>query len=574
LGLHGIGIGGGIAVNKIHIDHMNTGRTGGGNGGPRERCVLMSAEAETQRLDHAMARIKKRLRNIADGLGDKSGGEKDIFEYQILVLEDADFTGGLYARTAAGACAEDAVEAVCGEYIETFANIDNDYLRQRAIDIVDIRDQLMSALSRSGADTDPDPGCPDFECILVAADLTPSRAAGLDPAKVRGILLENGGESSHTVILARSLGIPCIIGVEGLLNGVSEGVAAIMDGGTGEIIYDPTEEQLARSAGRLNAIRAERDALSAYIDKAAVTSDGVRISVFANITSPNEAAALIGNGGEGAGLLRTEFLYMSGQSPPDENAQCAFYSSIAESLGGRPLIIRTLDAGGDKHIAYLNIGDEDNPYLGYRAIRYCIDNPDVFKTQLRAILRASKSGDIRVMFPMIATVDELKTARRLLEEARGELAPGECRPDIMAGIMMETPAAAMTADLLAKYADFFSIGTNDLTQYIFAADRNNKKVAHLNSCYHPALLRAVNLICKAAARQKIEVDICGQAGEFPDLIPVWLAMGITALSVSIPAIPGVKKRVCDTDISKASRALADILDMEDAESVKKRLKTI
>ncbi len=528
------------------------------------REVVDTAE-ECNRLTHAFTVVQSQLEAIMEKVKDVYGDDKtDIFDYQLLMLQDTDFVEKIEDEIKQGAVCESAVEKVCGAYIQLFTEIDNEYLRQRTGDIADIQKRILFALSGKTLKSLLDIGDP---VILSANDLLPSQMAEVNNKFVKGILLEKGGKSSHTVILARSMGIPCIVGIENL-SAIKDATVVIMDGKTGEIIETPTEEQLHTYRKRIAEQAEQKKLLDPYKTCKAITEDGIEMNVYANITSKEEVAALLENGGDGVGLLRTEFIYMQASSSPSEQAQFDIYAAIAKSLQQRPLIIRTLDAGGDKHIEYLHIPEEENPFLGYRAIRYCLDHADVFKAQMKAILRAGCAGNVHMMFPMITSMQELKRAKALVAEAKDEL-KGENVPyaDVAIGMMMETPAAAFAAERFAAEVDFFSIGTNDLTQYLFAADRNNKNVAHLNNYFHPTLLSAVYAICKAAAAHHIEVDICGQAGEVELLVPMWVAMGVTNLSVSIPSIPKIKKIICETNVQEASQKLQEVLTFDNAEEV-------
>ncbi len=496
----------------------------------------------------------------------------DIFDYQLLLLEDMSFLGKIkeIIETEQVNC-EYAVDSAARQYIELFENMDNDYLKERTVDLADIAKRLNFILRGKELKTLSDIR---EDSIVAAADLTPSQTAGINRKRVKGILLEHGGISSHSVIIARSMGIPCIIGIPGLLNNVAHGETVMINSDSGEVIKNPTAGQIALYKAYEARITAEKHELDRYVKAGSITRDGFEVKVYANITSENDAAALIENGGEGAGLFRTEFLFMTGKNPPSEELQYKVYSNTARILDGRPLIIRTLDAGGDKNIPYLKIPAEGNPFLGYRAIRYCLDNPDIFKAQLSAILRAGLHGSVECMVPMIATIDELRRTRAMVKEVGEELAakgiPYSDR--VRLGIMVETPAAAVMADRFAEEADFLSIGTNDLTQYLFAADRMNPKVADLNSYFHPALLRIVKYVCDCANRKGIEVDICGQAGEIPALVPIWTAMGVNNLSVSIPSIPKVRKIICETRKADAAEIMEKALTLDTAKEVESFLK--
>lgn len=505
-----------------------------------------------------------------ESLGRENG---DIFDYQLLMLEDTDFLGKVRCIIEGERVnCEYAVDIVSKQYIELFANIDNDYLRERTADIADLARRLNFILS--GKEMKTLSGiCED--AIVAAADISPSQAAGMNKAWVKGIALEHGGMSSHSIIIARSMGIPCVVGIPDLTKSIVHGETAIIDGNTGELILSPSPEQIYRFKAYETEALAEKQLLAGYISCRSLTLDGFEVKVYANITSENEAAALIENGGEGVGLFRTEFLYMAGSSPPSEALQLKVYSNTARILGKRPLIIRTLDAGGDKNIPYLEIPGEDNPFLGYRAIRYCLDHPEIFKTQVSAVLQAGLHGNVELMLPMITSIDELRQAKQLIGEVKKELSAKGIphAGDMRLGMMVETPAAVFMADSFAREVDFFSIGTNDLTQYIFAADRMNRKVAVLNSPFQPALLKAVRQVCESAKRSGIEVDICGQAGEIPELVPLWVAMGIDNLSVSIPSIPRVRRQICGTSKAKAAQVMEYALSLDTAGEVENYLKS-
>lgn len=564
--MRGIGAVGGMAMGNIYLMNDDTSevfKEHVEDTGKEYQRLLMAKEISAKQLESLMK----------DALEELGQENSEIFDYQLLMLEDKDFLDAIreHIEKEHVNC-EYALDIVSKQYIDLFANIDNDYLRERTTDIADLTRRIIYVLRGKEIKTLSYIG---VDSIIAAVDLTPSQTAGINKDRVKGIILERGGKSSHSVIIARSIGIPCIVGVPNLMNNVAQGNVAIINGDTGEIIISPTTDQLLQFNIYESENLKEKQSLSRYIHCESVTKDGFEIKVLANITSQGEIDALIDNGGEGVGLFRTEFMYMSGSTPPSEDLQYKTYSNIAELLKNRPLIIRTLDAGGDKNIPYLKIPKEDNPFLGYRAIRYCLDNPEIFKTQISAILRAGVFGNVEFMIPMIASITELKKAKAIIGEVKDELSskgvPFE--GNVRLGMMMETPAAVIMADRFAKEVDFFSIGTNDLTQYLFAADRMNEKVANLNSYFHPVLLRTVKYICDSAKKYGISVDICGQAGENPLLIPLWVALGIDNLSVSIPSIPKVRKVICETNKSVAINVLERILAFDTEEEVKDYLNT-
>ena len=523
-----------------------------------------NTDAELQRLQTASALCAGELSALIESLRQNAVADQaEILDFQLLLLEDENYMGRIAGIVQGEQVnCEYAVARHSRLYREELSALDNPYLNERAADISDIEQRLLRALSRRGK-----AALPSDPVIAVAQDLTPSQVVELGHGKLEGIILEKGGLSSHCVILARSMGIPCIIGAAGILAQVEQGQPVLLDAEAGEIVPSPDEEAVRRYRQYQEAKQRERQSLEQFRCGKTATADGRTMKVYANITSHLEVPGLLEQGGEGVGLLRTEMLYMEQDAPPDEETQFSLYSAIVKGLAGRPLIIRTLDVGGDKSIPYLGIPPEENPFLGYRAIRYCLDHPEIFKPQLAAILRAAALGPVRLMLPMVAAAGEVVQAKEIVAAVRRELEDrGTAAGPVPVGIMVETPAAAVMADQLAGLVDFFSIGTNDLTQYLFAADRNNPRVASLNSYFQPALLRMVERICRCAHEKGIEVGICGQAGEVEQLIPLWVGMGVDELSVSIPSIPRVRRRIsrCDTAACRelAGRALACISEAE------------
>ena len=523
-----------------------------------------NTDAELQRLQTASALCAGELSALIESLRQNAVADQaEILDFQLLLLEDENYMGRIAGIVQGEQVnCEYAVARHSRLYREELSALDNPYLNERAADISDIEQRLLRALSRRGKTA-----LPSHPVIAVAQDLTPSQVVELGHGKLEGIILEKGGLSSHCVILARSMGIPCIIGAAGILAQVEQGQPVLLDAEAGEIVPSPDEEAVRRYRQYQEAKQRERQSLEQFRCGKTTTADGRTMKVYANITSHLEVPGILEQGGEGVGLLRTEMLYMEQDAPPDEETQFSFYSAIVKGLAGRPLIIRTLDVGGDKSIPYLGIPPEENPFLGYRAIRYCLDHPEILKPQLAAILRAAALGPVRLMLPMVAAAGEVVQAKEIVAAVRRELEDrGTAAGPVPVGIMVETPAAAVMADQLAGLVDFFSIGTNDLTQYLFAADRNNARVASLNSYFQPALLRMVERICRCAHEKGIEVGICGQAGEVEQLIPLWVGMGVDELSVSIPSIPRVRRRIsrCDTAACRelAGRALACISEAE------------
>ena len=557
---------GGMALADVQIiaeQHTDVGRR-----------TVEQTGAEEERLGTAVRLCGTALSELIRQLQEEGDSDHaDILDFQLLLLEDDNYMGRIYRMIQEEQVnCEYAVSQCSQAYRDELAALDNPYLNERTADISDIEKRLLRALSRrEGAPVRPGPK------IAAALDLTPSQVVELGRQGLQGIVLEQGGLSSHCVILARSMNIPCMIGVAGLLGQLQDGQRLLLDAEHGRITVEPTLEQVQEFEQYQAAYRAEQAELERFRHAATVTADGRAMKVYANITSDLEVPELLKQGGEGVGLLRTELLYMERETPPDEETQYAAYSAIVSGLAGRPLIVRTLDVGGDKRIPYLNIPLEDNPFLGYRAIRYCLDHPEVFHPQLAAILRAAALSPVQLMLPMITTISEVERAREAIVQVRADLKErGIETGPVSLGMMVETPAAAVMADQFAGAVDFFSIGTNDLTQYLFAADRNNATVAALNSYFQPALLHMVDHICGCAHRHGIEVDICGQAGEMDELIPLWVGMGVDNLSVSIPSIPRVRRAISRCDAARcrrlADRALHCFSDQEVMDCVREEVR--
>lgn len=533
-------------------------------------------QSELERFQTARDKCSEEIILLIDISVQKEDVEiQEILDFQLLILEDTDFINRIEGLiTEEGWNCEYSVKTASDTYRQKLLEItDNDYLRERAADINDLTKRLLSVLMGVSNSISE----PNGPYIAVAEDISPSILSGLDEKKLLGIVLERGAMTAHTVIIARSRGIPCLIEAKGAMGLVEEGQPILLDGFNGELYHSPDEYQMKKYEEYRARQQAEQLELEEYRDRETCTQDGFSMRVFANITSYRDTERLIEQGGEGVGLFRTELLYMeSSESPPTEAIQLSAYRKAAEALGERPLIIRTLDVGGDKQIPYLDIPREDNPFLGYRAIRYCLGHSELFDTQISAILRASAYGEIQIMFPMITNMEELIEAHgavgRVMERLSKRNIP--YNRNIKIGMMVETPAAAMDAERFAEKADFFSIGTNDLVQYLFAADRTNELVSNLNSYFQPALLRAVNHIAQSAHRAGIEVDICGQAGEAPELVPLWVGMGIDNLSVSTSEITKVRRIICGCNKGECEQLLSEVLNLNTAHEVRGMLSGI
>lgn len=559
-GAEGIGIGKALVVCEQTLDYSHV--------------VFSGAENETNRLQAAIAAFCEKVTAMQKKLT-ASVGEKqaEILNGQIMMIQDPFMTSQMQDFIAGGQCAEAAVDAVCNMYIEMFSSVEDDLTRQRATDIRDMRARLLGILL---GQTEVDLSDLPPETVLVAHDFTPSMTANMQKEHIVGILSECGSKTSHSAILARSLELPAVMSVENICTLLENGDTVIVDGTRGEAVVRPAQGILEAYASKREQLKMEKQALHAFAGKKTVTADGKQLAVYANIGKPDDVPAVLQNDGEGVGLFRTEFLFMDRAALPSEEEQFAAYRAVATQMQGKEVIIRTLDVGGDKDIPYLHMEKEENPFLGHRAVRYCLDNPEIYKVQLRALLRASAYGNIKIMLPLVTTVSEVRRVRELLESTKAELRKEniEFRDTIPVGVMIETPAAAMTADLLAKEADFFSIGTNDLTQYTMAVDRGNSKVSALYSHYNPAVLRLIKQTAEAANRAGIPVGMCGEAAGDKAFIPLLIAFGIQEFSVTPAAVLPTRKTVSLWSKTDADALAERILTLSTAEEVAAALESV
>jgi phosphoenolpyruvate-protein phosphotransferase (PTS system enzyme I) len=530
--------------------------------------TVADTQAETAKLKQAIDQTKEQINTLRQTAAERMGEEEaQVFDAHLAFLDDPGFTGEMENRINTQ---KKNAEAICQEVTEEMsalmASLDDEYMQARADDIRDVGSRLLlNLLGKKPFD----PSQLKAGDVVVAEELTPSDTAQF-PEGIAGMVTAKGSKTAHAAIMARTLGIPAVLGLGALINHIQDDDKLIVNGDKGTIILNPgeAEEQEARQL-----IAAQKEAREAALKEAAAdayTADGKRIQTFANIGSLNDIELAVKNHAEGVGLFRTEFLYLESDHWPTEEEQYQAYAKVLSAFNGRPVVIRTLDIGGDKDLPYADLPKEENPFLGHRAIRYCLANPDVFKTQLKALLRASVHGNLWIMFPMIENLSEIRAAKALLEECRQELtgAGTEVADDIKVGIMIEVPAAAVTADLLAKEVDFMSIGTNDLTQYTLAADRGNEQVAHLYDAAHPAVLRLVKMTCDAADQAGILVGMCGELAGDVTMTEILVGLGLHELSMSASAIPEVKQRVRLIDSAKA-KALADkALQLEDGDQVR------
>ena len=521
-----------------------------------EAVEVADAEAEKSRLHGAIEAFSALTREKAEVVRERVGdAEAAILEGHVLMISDPFMVAEMDNLIDAGQCAEAALDTVCETFAAMFEAADDDLTRQRAADVRDIKSGVLCQLLGV---REVDVSRVPRGTVLVTHDLVPSMTAGLDRDNVVGIVTETGGMTSHSAILARALEIPAVLAVPDAVRKLPEGAQVIVDGGEGAVAVAPDEAELAAARVRQEALRREKEALQRFVGKKTVTADGCQVELFGNIGSVEDARAVVDNDGEGVGLFRTEFLFMDGGAMPTEEEQFRAYQQAALIMKGRPVIIRTLDIGGDKDIPYLGLEREDNPFMGFRAIRYCLAREDVFRTQLRALLRASAFGDVRIMVPLVTGVEELRQVRALIRRYADEFSREgvACNKDVPVGVMIETPAAALMADALAAEADFFSIGTNDLTGYTMAVDRGNDRVRYLYSAFNPAVLRSIRSVIAAGTAAGIPVGMCGEAAADPLLIPLWISFGLTEYSVGPASILATRAAIAGWNHEEA-RALAE-----------------
>ncbi|WDM20476.1 phosphoenolpyruvate--protein phosphotransferase [Paenibacillus polymyxa] len=551
--IEGIGAAAGVAIGKAFVLPSWEWDL------PDQKMDAVDLAKEFERLYEGIRTSKSEIQFIKDEFREMVGPEESsIFDAHLAILEDPEFMNevrGIIERQYKAA--EVAVKEAIDHFVTMFDLLDDEYMKERAIDIKDVGNRLLKHLLGAPEVTLPKDTQP---YILVAKELSPSQSAHLNPSYVLGIVTMNGGKTSHSAIMARALGIPLVSGLESNLNlPVQTGDMMVVDGDLGKVYVNPEKTVTEHYKILRDEQRRRKEQLQVLASVDAVTKDGTTLRLAANISSIKELEAALKHGAQGVGLFRTEFLYMDRKSAPDEEEQYEVYRLIAEKAGNHSVVIRTLDIGGDKPLDYLQLPEEENPFLGYRAIRISLDWKELFKTQLTAILRASATGNIKVMYPMISSVEEVRQADALLKEAMADLdARGLAyNPNIQRGIMIEVPAAAMIADLLAAETDFFSIGTNDLVQYVLAVDRMNEQIAHMYHPYHPAVLRMLRMTAQAAHQAGIDVSVCGEMAGDERSVPLWLELGIHQLSMSPQSLLRVKHRVLNTTASEA-KAVAQV----------------
>lgn len=528
---------------------------------------------EIERLQESLQQAGRELELIKEKtrreIGEK---EAQIFEAHQMFLSDPEFVGGIESKIKEDKInAEAALVEVRDLFVMMFESMDNEYMRERAADLRDVSQRVLKRLlgvvdHMDTSFTEP--------IVLVVHDLTPSDTAQLDREKVKGFLTDIGGRTSHSAIMARTMEIPAVVGLGDITKQVKTGDLIVADGLTGEVFINPDADLVDTYTQKQKQYLDQKAEWAKLVHEPSVTSDGHRVELVANIGKPADAKQALENGAEGIGLFRTEFLYMGREDFPNEEEQFQAYKTVTETMGDHPVIIRTLDIGGDKELPYLSLPKELNPFLGYRAIRLCLDRVELFKTQLRALLRASAFGNIKIMYPMIATLSELRRANEVLEEVKAELQSQNIafNKELEVGIMIEIPAAAMIADQLAKEVAFFSIGTNDLIQYTMAADRMNPQVSYLYDPYNPAVLRLINQVIKAAHQEGKWVGMCGEMAGEETAIPILLGMGLDEFSMSATSVLRARSIIKHLNSEQLKELAAHVLTLESGEAIKAYVK--
>ena len=529
-------------------------------------------EAEVKRLDDALAASKKELELIKAKATENLGPEEaEVFEAHLTILADPELIGQIKDKINSDKVnAEAALKSVTDMFISMFESMtDNAYMQERAGDIRDVTKRVMSHLLGV---TLPNPALINEEVVIVAHDLTPSDTAQLDRNFVKGFITDIGGRTSHSAIMSRTLEIAAVVGSGNATSEVKDGDMVIIDGIEGDAIVNPSEDQLAEYKQKAADFAAQKAEWKLLKDAKSVTADGKEVTLAANIGTPDDVVGANDNGAEAVGLFRSEFLYMNSAELPTEDEQFEAYKKAIEGMNGKQVVVRTMDIGGDKELPYLPLPKEENPFLGYRAIRISLDRQDIFRTQLRALLRASAFGRLAIMFPMIATVNEFKQAKAIFEEEKANLVAAGVKvsDDIEVGMMMEIPAAAMIADKLAKYADFFSIGTNDLIGYTMAADRGNERVSYLYQPYNPSILRLVKRIIDASHAEGKWTGMCGEMAGDQVAVPLLAGLGLDEFSMSATSILKTRSLMKTLDTTKMQELADKALDCETAEEVTDR----
>ena len=518
-------------------------------------------------LDKFIAQTEEQMEHMKNTVGEKEAG---IMSVHIDIATDVEMVGQIKELIGGGMCAEQAVTQMCDMFYNLFANCGDEILAERAADVVDVRTGLLADLL--GKEVINLSSLPE-NSVVVVHELTPSMTADIDKDNVAAIITETGGRTSHSAIIARALEIPAVLSVDGITENVKNGEMLIVDGSKGEVIVNPEQSELDAYRALALQIAEEKRALEVFRGKPTVTADGTEVLLVANIGNPDEANGATEHDAEGVGLFRSEFLFMDSKDLPSEEEQFQAYQKVALRMKNKPVIIRTLDVGGDKEIPYLHLQKEENPFMGFRAVRYCLNNPEQYKVQLRALLRAGHYGDIKIMLPLVTSLDEVRQAKDLIEVCKAELkAEGHnFNENIEVGTMVETPAASLIADDLAEECDFFSIGTNDLIGYTMCADRGNDAVRYLYTVYQPAVLRSIKRIIEEGNKKGIMVGMCGEAAADPLLIPLLISFGLGEFSVSAPSVLRTRKIISQWSKADADALAEKVLKLKTANEVKAAL---
>ena len=560
--LRGIGTSKGIGIGKALIIHKCKNAV--------SRVKIKDTEAEVDKFNEAVEKFIQETNELVDKLSQKLNGDDKnalVLKNQEYLIRDPEFTSGVIsAITNDKLNAEAAVEDTCEMLKNIFLSFNNDTMTQRVADIEDMKQRLIAIMQ---GQKHIDLTKLSDNTVIIADEIHPSMTANMDTEHIAGIISEKGGDTSHASILARALEIPAVLSVKDICSKIAEGEEVIVDGAYGEVFVNPTPITLKIYNKKKKAYDERVKELKKYIDKQTVTRDGRKVMLAANIGNADEAAKAVKAGAEGVGLFRTEFLFMNKQALPTEEEQYNEYKKAAVVLDGRQLTIRTLDIGGDKDIPYMGLTKELNPFLGYRAIRFCLDRVDIFTTQLRAVLRASAYGNIRIMIPMITSVTEVQAVKKIINGICRDLDKKDIKydKDIKIGVMIETPAAAIMADVLAHEVDFFSIGTNDLTQYTLAVDRGNENVAYLYSALNPAVIRSIKHIIECAHNAGIEAGMCGEAAADERMIPLLLNFGLNEFSVTVSRVLETRKEIASWSSKEVKEITENVMNYSEEKEV-------
>ncbi|MCM3441740.1 phosphoenolpyruvate--protein phosphotransferase [Metabacillus halosaccharovorans] len=558
--LKGIGASAGIAIAKAYRLEEPELKI--------EQKTVTDKDAEKSRFEAAIATSKSELEKIKEHANRELGADKaEIFAAHLLVLSDPELLSPVKDKIETdGVNAESAMKETADMFVSMFESMDNEYMKERAADIRDVTKRVIAHLL--GVQI-PNPSLISEEVVIIAEDLTPSDTAQLNRQFVKGFTTDIGGRTSHSAIMARSMEIPAVVGTKQATSSIENGVMVIVDGLDGDVIINPSSDVIAQYEEKKAKFEAQKAEWAKLVNEPTISKDGQHVELAANIGTPDDVKGVLENGGEGVGLYRTEFLYMGRDQLPTEEEQYDAYKTVLERMGDKPVVVRTLDIGGDKELPYLHLPKEMNPFLGFRAIRLCLEEQDIFRTQLRALLRASSYGNLKIMFPMIATLSEFREAKAiLLEEKEKLVASGvQVSDSIEIGIMVEIPSTAVMASQFAKEVDFFSIGTNDLIQYTMAADRMNERVSYLYQPYSPAILRLVSMVIEAAHKEGKWAGMCGEMAGDPIAIPLLLGLGLDEFSMSATSILPARTQIKGLSKEQAQSIKETVLSMDTTEEV-------